>query len=393
MASARVVCLRPLSLSPCAPSHLTFLVPRRLLCQAAHRSAEVGAKLSPVPSDFSAAPVGGGGSMASSHLHSGRKYAAPHSGIDGEGSRSSNAGAVENGVGHQHHPRPTSMSNLEVPLPCLRPFGRRASRPDAAVLLYAVGTAVREAMPVWLLAGAQVGGMGASTLRVGAVFAAGVLIGEAGRWCCCAPLRRGGDGDEAGAGRRLSRAAWARLASAAILGLLYLLSTLLSSPSSAYIPREVLWLAVTVVIAANHASLGLCTAAAAASVGARSRHQLPAFVSSNGGDLVAGGGLRPSPAPPRAASLLASGSILFVGDVLGSAAGPSVLGLAMWTGCGSPLDASLWLVLCLCGDLWLVVAAREAEPRHARLLGGEDAADEEEEEDERRRSRRFAQFV
>lgn len=334
--------------------------------------------------------------MAPSHLHSGRKYAAPHSGIAGEGSGSSNAGAVENGVGHQHHPRPAAMSNLEVPLPCLRPFGRRASRPDAAVVLYAMGAAVREALPVWLLAGAQVGGIDASSLRVGAVFAAGVLIGEAGRWCCCAPLRWRSDGDEAGAGRRLSRAVWARLASTAILGLLYLLSRLLSSPSSADIPQEVLWLAVTMIVAANHASLGLCTAAAAAAAGARSRQQIPAFVSSSGGgggDLIAGGVPRPPPAPPRSTSLLASGSILFVGDILGSAAGPSVLALAMWTGCGSPLDASLWLVLCLCGDLWLVFAAREAEPRHARLLGVEDDEEEEEGEDERRRSRRFAQFV
>lgn len=343
-------------------------------------------KLSPVPSEFSAMPgVGVAGASR------------------GASSRSP-GGTAENGAGYHRRPCLVSMSNAEVPFPCLKPFGRRASRPDAAVVLYAMSTAVREALPLWLLAGVQVGGIGASPPRVGVVFAAGAFIAEAGRWCVSCLRERGNAG---GAWRRLTHVVWARLASVAGLGLLFLLPRIVPSSSSVVIPPDLLWLAVTVVAATNYASLDLCTAAAAAALAVRSQRQhRPEFVSSHHGGgggadegtrakssassgLVAGGEWRPPPEPRS--SLVTSGSILFVGDVLGSAAGPLVLAAALWTGCRSPLDSSLWLVLCLFGDLWLAVGTREIEPQHGRLLGGED--DEEEEEEERRRVQRFAQFV
>lgn len=362
---------------------------RAFVGQAAHHSlTEVGMKLSPVPSEFSALPGVGGAGAARAPL-----FRSP-------GGR----------VGYHRRPHPASVSNAEVPFPCLRPFGRRASRPDAAVVLYALSTAVREALPVWLLAGVGVGGIGASPPRVGAVFAAGAFIAEAGRWCLSC-LR--GRENEGGAWRRLTHVLWVRLASVAGLGLLFLLPKFLPSSSSVDIPPDVVWLAVAVVVATNYASLDLCMAAAAAALAVRSQQQRAEFVSggmsssSHGGggggggrydegarakssassDLFAGGNWRPPPEPRSA--LVTSGSILFVGDVLGSAAGPLVLALALWTGYRSPLDASLWLVLCLVGDLWLAVGTREAEPRHARLLGGGD----DEEEEERRRAQSFAQFV
>eukprot|EP00903_Cladosiphon_okamuranus_P008970 g8582.t1 len=361
-----------------------------LAIQAAHHSlAEVGTKLSPVPSEFSAVPgVGVAGAARASSFRS--------------------PGGM---AGYHLRPHPASVSNAEVRFPCLRLFGRRASRPDAAVVLYALSTAVREALPVWLLAGVGVGGIGASPPRVGVVFAAGAFIAEAGRWCASRLRDRGKEG---GAGRRLRHAVWARLASVAGLGLLFLLPKF-SPTSSVDIPSDVVWLAVTVVVATNYASLDLCTAAATAALAVRSQQQRAEFVnggmssSSHGGsgggggrpdegtrakssvssDHFCGGNWRPPPEPRSAP--VTSGSILFVGDVLGSAAGPLVLALALWTGCRSPLDASFWLVLCLVGDLWLALGAREAEPRHERLLGGEDQAEEEEEE--HARAQRFAQFV
>lgn len=363
-------------------------------------------KLSPVPSDFSALPAGAA--------------------ARGGGPSRSPGGMA----GHHRRPHAVSVSNAEVRFPCLRPFGRRASRPDAAVVLYAMSTAVREALPVWLLAGAQVGGFGASPPRVAAVLAGGAFVaggrercGKWWAWATCVREREGaGGGERRGVvWRRLTRVVWGRLASLTGLGLLFLLPRLLpSSSSSVGVPPEVVWLGVTAVVAATYSSLDLCTAAAAAAaLAARSRQQRPGFMSggasssSHGGvgggggggggadegigakssassDLCAGGNWRPPPEPRSA--LVASSSILFVGDVLGSASGPLVLALALWTGCRSPLDASAWLVLCLFGDLWLAAGAREAEPRHARLLGGEDD-EEEEEEEERRRAQRFAQFV
>eukprot|EP00752_Nemacystus_decipiens_P007295 g6527.t1 len=366
-----------------------------LAIQAAHQSlTEVGMKLSPVPSEFSAPPgVGVAGGPRSAPFHS------PD-------------GVPENETGYRLHPHPVSVSGAELPLPCLRPFGRRASRPDAAVALYALSTAVREAMPLWLLVGVQVGGIGASPRRVAVVFAAGAFVAEAGRWCVCCLRERGSEG---GAWRRLTHIVWARLASVAALGLLFLLPKFLPASLPLDIPPDVVWLAVTVVVATNYASLDQCTAAAAAAALAvrfqqqqQQQQQRRGFVSSSGhgiafggdqegtgaksssasSDMLAGGSWRQPPEPHSA--LVTSGSILFLGDVLGSTAGPLVLALALRTGCRSPLDASFWLVLCLLGDLWLAVGTREVEPRHARLLGGED---EDEEEEERRRERRFAQFV
>ncbi|CAM9235617.1 unnamed protein product [Laminaria digitata] len=88
--------------------------------------------------------------------------------------------------------------------------------------------------------------------------------------------------------------------------------------------------------------------------------------------------------------MVISGSAL-VRDVLGAIAGPFLIALALCTGWPSPFDSSLWLVLCLCADLWLSTGSREAEPQHARLLFADDGGAAEEEEGHR--AGRFAQFV
>lgn len=375
---------------------------------------EVGTKLSQVPSELSTVPgggVAGAARVTPSRLSDadGKSGASPGV-LNGRGHKYSHQGTtVANRVGQYHHgPSPMSFSNLVVPLPCLRPFGRRASRPDATTVLYAMSTAVREALPLWLLAGAKDGGIETSPQRVGAVFAAGVLIAGAGRvaaaatGCCGTSLSEVGNGEM---GRRVSRAVWGRLVSVAVLGLLHLLPRLLLPPSAAaaIIPSEVLWLALTAVVISNQASLDVCsTGAAAAAAAARSQpQQRPMFVSRNtssssccdertratsdassrgGSDLVDGSNRRPQ---------VMSASILLVGDVLGATAGPLVLALALWAG----FDSSLWLLLCLFGDLWLAAGARETKPLHVSLLACQEGEDEEEEEEERRRAQRFAQFV
>lgn len=397
--------------------------------QAAHHSlTEIGTRLSHVPSELSAVPGGGVAGAARgtpSRLPDadGKPGASPGM-FDGGGHKYSHQGVTAaNGVGQYHHgPYPMSISNLVVPCPCLRPFGRHASRPDAATVLYAMSTAVREALPLWLLAGAKDGGMEATPQRVGTVFAAGVLIAGAGRMIaaaagCCGDtsLSDGGNGET---GRRLSRAVWTRLVSVAVLALLHLLPRLLLSPSAAaaVIPSVVLWLAVTAVVAANQASLDVCSiGAAAAGAANRSRQQeqqkSPMCVSRNTSSSSHGGGggggdertRATSDASSRGGSGLVVGinrgptvmraSILFVGGVVGPTAGPLVLALTLWLRLRSPLDTSFWLLLCMFGDLWLAAGSREAKPLHVRLLGGEDGEDEEEEEEERKRAQRFAQFV
>ncbi|CAM9171543.1 unnamed protein product [Ectocarpus sp. 6 AP-2014] len=395
-----------------------------LAIQAAHHSlVEAGLKLSPVPSE-SPAVLGSSSGVAAARDDGGLPSRLTYGGKHG-----TFPGGVAAGEDH-HYCYPQPVSSLGVPCPCLRPLGRRASRPDVATVLYASSAAVREALPVWLLAGVEAGGLGASPPRVGLVLAAGALVAAAGRGasgCCCGAQypgeAGGGGGGGGGAGRRLLYAVWARLASVVVLGAVYLLPRIVpEAVAAAFIPPAVLWLAVAAVVAANHASLEMCTAAAAAAAAAAgegaasaasstagSRHRRPMFVSrttsssSHGpsdertrstSSASCGSGFVGASRGPwaRGSSLAtASGSNLFVRDVLGSIAGPLVLALAMWAGQRSPLEPSLWLALCLCGDLWLVTGAREAEPRHATLLGGGEEEDEEEEE--RRRSRRFAQFV
>ncbi|CAN0225643.1 unnamed protein product [Ectocarpus sp. 12 AP-2014] len=396
-----------------------------LAIQAAHHSlAEAGLKLSPVPSE-SPAVLGSSSGVAADRDDGGLPSRLSHGGKHG-----TFPGGVAAGEDHHYYCYPQPVSSLGVPCPCLRPLGRRASRPNVATVLYASSAAVREALPVWLLARVEAGGLGALPPLVGLVFAAGALVAAAGRGasgCCCGAQYPGetgvGGGGGGRAGRRLLYAVWARLTSVVVLGAVYLLPRIVpEAVAEAFIPPAVLWLAVAAVVAANHASLELCTAAAAAAataaaVGAASaasstagsRHPRPMFVSrtasssSHGpndertrstSSASCGSGFVGASRGPRARGLslaTASGSNLFVGDVLGSIAGPLVLALAMWAGRRSPLEPSLWLALCLCGDLWLVAGAREAEARHATLLGGGEEEDEEEEE--RRRSRRFAQFV
>ncbi|CAM9389954.1 unnamed protein product [Scytosiphon promiscuus] len=392
-----------------------------LAIQAAHHSfADVGKKISPVFGETQAVSGGGvNGSMGGVPPRltiGGGKHGVSPRGLPGDGHHSSHGAAGYHG--HHAHAQVASMSTLEVACPCLRPFGRRAARPDVAAVLYATSTAVREALPVWMLAGVNVGGIGASPPQVGTVLAAGFLISGAGRAAAAAGWCGGGSSTGGAAawkvGRRLSHAVWARLAGVSALGVLYLLSRLLpSSSSSSVIPLEALLLAVTAVVAANHTSLEMCAAAAAAAAVAgrmassRPPHQRPMFVSrdtsssSHGGGewprtaseaSIGGGGLNGGLFPPRSA-IVTRASILFAGDIVGSGAGPLLLAPALWARRWSPFGAWLWLVLCLCGDLWLVMGAREAEPQHATLLGSGDEEEEEEVEEERRRSQRFAHFV
>lgn len=370
-----------------------------------------------------AAPGGSGTNGASGPSRvpgGGGKHGAYPGALAGDGHHSSH-GAVGHHGHRTHAAQVVSMSTLEVPCPCLRPFGRRAARPDLAAVLYTTSTAVREALPVWLLAGANAGGIGASPPQVAAVFAAGFLVAGVGRaaaGCCC----RGGGSDagEGGAltaGRRLPRAVSARFAGVSALLVLYLLSRLLpsSSSSSSAVPLEVLLLAVMVVVAANHTSFELCAAAAAAAavetMSPQPAHQRPMFVSrdtsssSHGGgggggewtrtasDASIGGSGRAGGLLPSRTSIVTRISILFMGDVVGSTAGPLLLALAFYTTRGSPVEVWLWLLLWLCGDLWLAIGAREAEPQHATLLGSSDEEEEDEVEEERRRSQRFAHFV
>ncbi|CAN0263338.1 unnamed protein product [Ascophyllum nodosum] len=67
---------------------------------------------------------------------------------------------------------------------------------------------------------------------------------------------------------------------------------------------------------------------------------------------------------------LTSGSIM-AGDVLGSTAGPLLLALALSTGWPYPLDSSCWLVLCLCGDVCVLLRLKEVGAPHARQPNGD----------------------
>ena len=305
-----------------------------------------------------------------------------------------------------HHPRSGShaMDSLEVHLPCAKAGRSRCCRLELASILYVSGVAVREALPLWLLSGAAVGGVGAASPQIGMFFAAGVVLaGAAGAvasagWCGALWVD-GSGGEGSGRGRRLLVAVRARLVIAAVLGLMYLLSRLLST-----FPSAVLFAAVTVAVAVNHAALELCKAAVFRRSSARSsRGSLAVDVSDGEGRAraassessgryrgyrgTAGGGA--GGAPPSGAMVVSASAL--VGDVLGAAAGPFLIALALCTGWPSPFDSSSWLVLCLCADLWISTGSREAEPQHAGLLFAGDGGAAEEEE--AHRAGRFAQFV
>ena len=150
------------------------------------------------------------------------------------------------------------MDILEVHPPCAKTCGSRCCRLELANVLYISGVAVREALPLWLLSGASMGGVGAASPQIGMFFAVGVILAEAAGavvsagWCGALWIDSSGGGG-LGGGRRLLVAVRARFVVAAILGLMYLLSRLLSA-----FPSTVLWAAVTAVVATNHAALELC---------------------------------------------------------------------------------------------------------------------------------------
>lgn len=359
-----------------------------MLDQAAHHSlTEVGTKLSPVPSDVSPLPVitgAGVGRLSGKHTapEDGSRLKHPIAGGDSLGA---------NGAGHVADESCVVEHDLVARCPCLKPFGHRASLADFVGVLYATSTAVREALPVWLLAGSQAGGMGGATARIGVVIAAGVLLAEVGR----AAASNGwlgsclgeGSGGGLGRARRLRNVVRARLVMGLVLGLLYLLSKLLSPSAFSSI---VVWIAVMAVVAANHASLELCINAPSCAgpsssiICAVHDQESERRTSATSSASSGGGGAR---RPPRV--MVAINASILAGDVLGSAAGPFLLALVLRTGWPSPFDTSSWLVYGLCADLWLSLGSREAEPRHTRLLDADDGGSTEEEHG----VGGFAQFV
>lgn len=379
----------------------------RYLPQAAHHSlAEVGTKLSPVPSEVSAVP----GALDPGIGRLPGTYSTPDGSSRLKYSNTEEGSRAASGLGRHHPPRSGShaMDSLEVRLPCAKTGRGRCCRLELASALYVSGVAVREALPLWLLSGASVGGVGAASPQIGMLFAAGVVLAEAAGamasagWCGALWVDGSGGGAGSGGGvRRLLVAVRARFVVAAVLGLTYLLSRLLSA-----FPSAVLWAAVTAAVATNHAALELCKAAVFQRSSARS--------SGGGGGLAvdvsdgedraratssescgryrgyrgtASGGGGGGEAPPSGTMVISASAL--VGDVLGAATGPFLIALALCTGWPSPCDSSSWLVLCLCADLWLSTGSREAKPQHAALLFADDGGTAEEEH----RAERFAQFV
>lgn len=359
--------------------------------QAAHHSLnETGTKLSPVPSN--ASPALGGNLVLGD------------SGTLGRPNGSSNEDDIC---------RPTE-GTLVVSMPacvngCVGLRGGQSWPPSLASVLYATSTAVREALPVWALAGtASAGGLGATPASIGVSIAGGVLLGEIG--CAVASVDWHGAGavSEGGGGRESLRAVRARLAAVAALGLLFLLRQVLS-PRSA-VPEPVVWLALTGVVAANHVALKLCATTmnrgscccsqqrtvssgdgntySNARTADGCRNGSAAHKGSGGGG--SGGGGKEHPVECCNSVLLA--------DVLASAAGPLLLALVLTTGWVSPFDSSWWFVLCLAGDLWLALGSREKEQQHSRLLddageGGELAGREDGDMAPSSATGGFAQFV
>lgn len=302
-----------------------------------------------------------------------------------------NPGATNSSTNHPHDSHAVE-SPLVLSCPCITKLSGRWNRsPRLATVLYATSAGVREALPVWLLAETRHGGLDSTTPLVGAVLTAGVLSAAAGRAVASAGwlgTSLAGDGRGVSAGeRRLLSVVRTRFLAVAVLGLLYLLARLLPSFTHHSV---VILLAATVVMTVNHVSLELCMSrpkrsrARGCSFGSVDGHEGARSRATSGASSVGGAVSRRSPP----VTMMVSGSVLGA-DVLGSAAGPLLLALALCADWPSPFDSSWWLVGCLFGDFWLSSGSREAEPRHTRLLDCDDSGSLEGEHP----SGRFAQFV
>ena len=368
---------------------------RALLPQAAHHSlGEVGTKLSPVPSEASAVPgvlEAGIGRLTGTYptLASGARLKFSNA---EEGSREANR--LERSAPSGSH----AMDTLEVHLPCAKTCGSRCCRLELASVLYVSCVAVREALPLWLLFEASVGGVGAASSQIGMFFAAGVILAEAASavasagWCGALWVDDSSGAGRSGGGRRLLVAVRARLVVLVVLGLMCLLWRLLPA-----FPPAVLFAAIAAVVASNHAALELCTTSIFQRSNSRSRRGLTVDVSDGEDGTTAASSDSSSRyrghrgtargGAPRGTMVISASAL--AGDALGAAAGPFLIALVLCTGWPSPFDSSSWLVLCLCGDLWLSAGSKEAERHHAGLLFADDGGAAEEEH----RTERFAQFV
>lgn len=353
--------------------------------QAAHFSlTENAMKLSPVLSNSSPAPSGTGGGRGSIGRAGGIEDVA---GVDTsrrlrdsmsevEGSRTGYGPVVGSG---------TKTEVLLVSCPCMRPFGRRRALFPFAGFCYAVGSAIREALPIWALAGTQAGGLGAASWVVGIVIAAGVLAGESGRAAAMTSyIRRRsaeGEGDvEVRQGVRLRMVVRARFVFVTTLGVFYLLLRLTHSVA---VQRPIIWIMMVCVVAMTHISLQLSVSLPVAP-GARSVEGHEGASSSDG--------------EGEQAPWIKTRGLLLVGGVLGSVAGPLLLALGLHSGWPSPFDSSLWFLVCICVDLWLSGWTRIPVGQHTRLLNAEDDEEEEGEGEGERGDRAtsataFAQFV
>lgn len=266
-------------------------------------------------------------------------------------------------------------------------------------VLYATSTAARESLPIWLFRVSH-GGMGFDPSLIGVMFASGILMAEAGRAASIAgwhgaSLRLGWVVlPEEGFGRVLF-AARARVVTVAILGLLYLLSRLL--PVFGGISVLVIFGGI-MVVAVNHIVFDLCKSLlmhpsahdCVGNVGAGERHEEEKQRATNSTSEVAlASGTRTTGRGEALPGLAFTNDSIVAGDVLASTIGPLLLALALSTGWPSPFDSSWWFVLCLAGDLWILLVSRETGVRHARLPEGDRAVFYE----EGRSTIGFSQFV
>lgn len=285
-------------------------------------------------------------------------------------------------------------------LRCTQLVGHQSSPLIWASVLYATSTAARESLPIWLFMVSH-GGMGLDPSLIGVMFASGILMAEAGRAASIAGWHNASFRldwvalPEEGFGRVLY-AARARVVTVAVLGLLYLLSRLL--PMFRGLSVLVIFVGI-VVVAVNHIVFDLCKSLLmhpsahdyVGNVGAAEGHEEEKQRAMNSTtEIVLASGTRitgkGTEFPPGMA--FTKGSIV-AGDVLTSSIGPLLLALVLSTGWPSPLDSSWWFVLCLTGDLWILLVSRETGARHARLPEG-DRADFYE---EGRSTIGFSQFV
>lgn len=252
--------------------------------------------------------------------------------------------------GIAHSAGEADRGGLVVACPWMRPFGRRAAFLSLKSVLYATSTAVREAIPVWALAGVSSGGLGASPQHLGMAVATGVVLAEAGRSVAstgCLGSRSAGDAGAWGVHQEhLLGAVWGRGVLVAVLGVVYLAMRFASDG----MPPAILWLAVTSAVAANQATLGL------------SRREILRSRQADH-DEGANGDVYTSKEAPSA--LCPS---LVVGDVVGSSMGPLLLALGLCSGWWPPFDASLWIVCCPLVDLWCSVRTRQDGDFHTRLV-------------------------